>query len=203
MAKRWREAITSMEKLKMVLNLFADFNEQELENISACFKPTSVRKNDILVHAGSVCNNFYFVRTGCLRTFFMDRNGHEKTRYVMLDNHIGTALTSFISQQASFEFLEALEDTEVLSINHSDFYRFNVEMKNWKHFYQRILEMAYAFQNKRIEQLTTLTARQRYETVLKENPVLLQRLSNRVLASYLDIREETLSRLKRDKTILT
>jgi len=114
----------------------------------------------------------------------------------MLDNHIGTALTSFISQKSSIEFIEALDDTELLAINHADFYRFNKEMDSWKNFYQRILEMAYSFQNRKIEQLVTLTAKQRYDNVLKENPLLIQRLSNRVLASYLDIREETLSRLK-------
>lgn len=114
----------------------------------------------------------------------------------MLDNHIGTALTSFISKNPSFEFIEALDNTELLAINYSDFYRFNKEMDSWKNFYQRILEMAYSFQNRKIEQLTTLTAKQRYDNVLKENTVLIQRISNRILASYLDIREETLSRLK-------
>jgi len=69
-------------------------------------------------------------------------------------------------------------------------------MDNWKIFYQRILEMAYSFQNRKIEQLVTLTAKQRYDNVLQENPALLQRFSNRVLASFLDIREETLSRIK-------
>ena len=69
-------------------------------------------------------------------------------------------------------------------------------MDSWKIFYQRILEMAYSFQNRKIEQLVTLTAKQRYDNVLEENPILIQRLSNRVLASYLGIREETLSRLK-------
>ena len=114
----------------------------------------------------------------------------------MLDNHIGTALTSFISQNPSVEFIEALDDTELLAISHSDFYQLNKEIDAWKNFYQRILEMAYSFQNKKIEQLVTLTAKQRYDIVLKENPALIQRLSNKVLASYLDVREETLSRLK-------
>ena len=69
-------------------------------------------------------------------------------------------------------------------------------MNNWKIFYQKILEMAYSFQNRKIEQIVTLTAKQRYDNILKENPILIQRLSNKMLASYLDIREETLSRLK-------
>lgn len=185
-----------IEKLTTVLKMFADFDERELDKISDCFKPKSVKKNDILLHQGSICKEFYFIHTGCIRTFFIDKNGHEKTRYVMLDNHIGTALTSFISQKPSIEFIEALEETELMAINHTDFYRLNKEIDNWRIFYQRILEMAYSFQNRKIEQLVTLTAKQRYDNVLKENPVLIQRLSNRILASYLDIREETLSRLK-------
>lgn len=86
----------------------------------------------------------------------------------MHDNHIGTALTSFISQKPSIEFIEALENTELLAIRHTDFYRLNKEMNNWKNFYQRILEIAYSFQNKKIEQLVTLTAKQRYEMILKK-----------------------------------
>lgn len=114
----------------------------------------------------------------------------------MLDNHIGTALTSFISQKPSVEMIEALEDTELLAISHADFYRLNIQMDNWRNFYQRILEMAYSFQNGKIEQRVTLTAKQRYEVILNENPALVQQVSNKILASYLDIREETLSRLK-------
>ena len=56
--------------------------------------------------------------------------------------------------------------------------------------------MAYSYQNRRIEQLVTLSAKQRYEQVLNDHPSLIQKLSNKMLASYLDIREETLSRLK-------
>lgn len=176
--------------------MFADFEEHELDKVSECFKQKSVARNSLLLHEGDICKEFYFIRSGCVRTFFIDKNGHEKTRYVMLDHHVGTALTSFISQKPSIEFIEALENTELLAISHSDFYRLNKEMNSWKSFYQRILEMAYSFQNRKIEQLVTLTAKQRYDNIFKENPILIQRLSNRVLASYLDIREETLSRLK-------
>lgn len=67
----------------------------------------------------------------------------------MLDNHIGTALTSYIAQKPSFEFLETLDDTELSAISHSNFFRLNDEMASWKIFYQRILEIAYSFQNKK------------------------------------------------------
>jgi CRP-like cAMP-binding protein len=184
------------EKLKRVLKYLVDFNEQELDTIVKCFKPKSVKRNAFLLSQGDVCTEFYFVYHGCIRTAFMTKEGSEKTRYVMHDHYIGTALTSFISRKPSFEFIDALEDTELLAISHSDFYRLNEEITDWKIFYQRILEMAYAFQNKKIEGLVTLSAKQRYEQLLKEDAVLTQKLSNKVLASYLDMSQETLSRLK-------
>ncbi|MDX9696499.1 MAG: cyclic nucleotide-binding domain-containing protein [Bacteroidales bacterium] len=186
------------DDLKKVLASLTDFTAQELEQIVDCFKPKSVRKNEILLFEGDVCNEFYYVAKGCIRIYFIDKNGHEKTRYIMPGYYIGTALTSFIAQKPSIEFIEALEVSELLAISHFDFYRLNSEMGKWKNFYQQILEMAYTFQNKRIEQLVTLTAKQRYNLVLKESPSLIQGVSNKVLASYLDIREETLSRLKSD-----
>jgi CRP-like cAMP-binding protein len=184
------------EKLKQVLKHLVDFNEQELQIITECFKPKSIKRNASLLLQGEVCSEFYFVHSGCIRTGFLTKDGIEKTRYVMPDNYIGTALTSFISQQPSFEFVDAQEDSELLVISHSDFFKLNQELASWKVFYQRILEMAYAFQNKKIEGLVTLTAKQRYELLLREDAILTQKLSNRVLASYLDMSQETLSRLK-------
>ena len=184
------------DKLKIFLKNFADFEEQELDRITGFFKPKSVKKNDILLHEGNVSREFYYVHTGGIRTFFNDKNGYEKTRYVMLDDQIGTTLASFISQKPSIEIIEAIDDSELLTINRNDFYRLTEEISNWKNFYQKILEKAYSFQNRKIEALVTLTAKQRYEQLLTENPLFTQRLSNKVLASYLDMREETLSRLK-------
>lgn len=174
----------------------ADFSEDDLERIAKHFYPKSAKRNTYLLHEGSVCKEFYFVYKGCIRTYFLDKAGNEKTRYVMPDAYIGTALSSFISQQPSLEFIEVLDDSELLAITHHDFYQLNHELNSWKVFYQRMLEMAYSFQNRKIESLVTLTAKQRYEQLLREQPILIQRLSNKVLASYLDVKPETLSRLK-------
>jgi CRP-like cAMP-binding protein len=183
-------------RLKILLKTFADFNEKELDYIVGFFKPQTVKRNSILLHEGNIFKDFYFLSTGCIRTYFIDKNGSEKTRYVILNDQVGTALKSFITQKPSVEFIESLEDTDFLAISYRDFFQLNKELNNWKIFYQTILERAYSFQNRKIEALMTQTARQRYEELLKNNPALTQRLSNKVLASYLDMREETLSRLK-------
>lgn len=182
--------------LKQLLKYVVDFDDRTLEIISQHLKPQFFRKNSMLLSQGDVCNEFYFVIEGCIRTCFISKEGDEKTRYIMLGPSMGTALTSFITQQPSFEFLDALEDTKLYSISHSDFYQLNKELPPWAQFYQKILEMAYTFQNKKIESRVTLSAKQRYEQLLSENPRIIQTLSNKVVASYIDVAQETLSRLK-------
>lgn len=184
------------KNLKQLIHFFSSIDEKDLNKIVDCFQLRVLKKNELLLVAGNVCDKFYFINSGCIRTYFITKQGHEKTRYIMMEPSIGTALTSFISQQPSFEFIDALEKTEILSITHTDFFRLVNEIPAWKNFYLKLLEMAYSFQNKKIESLVTLTAKERYEELIKENPKIIQRISNKILASYLDVKQETMSRLK-------
>lgn len=184
------------EGLKRLIRHIVDIDDRQLDIITKEFKPMPVKQGALLLSAGDICSGFYYVHTGCLRAYFMTKDGHEKTRLVMPDCSIGTALTSFISQKPSFEFIDALENTELMVVNYTSFYRLIGEVPEWRNFYMKILEMAYIYQNKRIENLSVLSARQRYEKLLEESPSLVQKLSNKILASYLDIAQETLSRLK-------
>jgi CRP-like cAMP-binding protein len=110
---------------------------------------------------------------------------------------VGTALSSFINQEPSFEFVDALEDSELLCISRTQFYQLVDEVPGWANYYRKLLESAYSYQNKRIEYLVTMTARQRYDDILKNHPEYIQRLPNHILASYLDMSQETLSRMKK------
>ncbi|MGB4930604.1 MAG: Crp/Fnr family transcriptional regulator [Chitinophagales bacterium] len=184
------------QKLIQLLRYVYDFDEQNLQTLLPYFKPVSVKKNDVLLQQGAICKNFYFVIDGCIRTYFISKEGYEKTRYIMLAPSMGTALTSFINQQPTAEILDALEDSSMFAIDYSDFNNLVSTMPQWAQFYQRILEMAYTFQNKKIESLVTLSAKQRYQQLMHENPAIIQTVSNKIVASYLDMAQETLSRLK-------
>jgi hypothetical protein len=92
--------------------------------------------------------------------------------------------------------LDSLEESSLLAIGREPFYQLVATLPAWKDFYLRILEMAYSFQNIRIENLVSYSAMERYEQLIKDNPGLLQSVPGRIIASYLDIAPETLSRLK-------
>jgi CRP-like cAMP-binding protein len=185
-----------MDILKYYIKKNIDINDNQLDEITSHFQLKTVKRNSVLLSAGETCKELYIVNSGCIRTYYITKQGHEKTRYIAFEGTIVTSLASFISQQSSFEFMDAIEDTELFVIRHNDFNKLLVKVPAWETFYRKILEMAYIYQNKRIESLVTLTAKQRYDKLLKENPEYFQRLSNKILATYLDITQETLSRLK-------
>jgi len=184
------------EQLKRYLQLNISISTDKLDEIVKQFKPLSVKKNTILLLQAETCNKLYFVNQGCIRTYYITEQGHEKSRLIAFEGMIATSLSSFISQQPSFEFVDALEDSELLYISYNSFHQLLNNVPEWRDFYLKLLEFAYLYQNKRIEELVTLSAGERYEILLNKHPQYTQRLSNKVIASYLDITQETLSRLK-------
>ncbi|MEP6613003.1 MAG: Crp/Fnr family transcriptional regulator [Mucilaginibacter sp.] len=183
-------------QLKRYVNLNIPVSMGRVDEIVKFFKPLAVKKNTALVSHGDTCNKLYFVNKGCIRTYYITEQGHEKTRFIAFEGMVATSLSAFISRQPSFEFVDALEDSELLYITHADFYKLAANVPEWQNFYLKLLEFAYIYQNKKIEELVTLSAGERYAILMKEHPGYIKRLSNKVLASYLDITQETLSRLK-------
>ncbi|MFH7015740.1 Crp/Fnr family transcriptional regulator [Flavobacterium sp. FlaQc-47] len=184
-------------------DIFKDFitelakvNKKDMDRIMSCINTYKVKRNTIILSQGEICSHYYFLEKGCMRTYYVTKEGLEKTRLISFDNTPVTALTSFITQKPSLEYIDALEDSELLSISQTDFFMLLDEIPSWALFYRKNLELAFAFQNSRIEDLVTLSAKERYEKLLKEQPHYIRRLSNRVVATYLGISQETLSRLK-------
>lgn len=185
-----------IEKLKYFLRGNINIGEKQIDEIMACFKLKTLKKNTLLISEGEVCREIYFVHRGCIRIYYITDHGHEKTRYVAFENSLATAISSFIFQQPSSEFVDTLENSELYAVSHKDFYQLVSEIPQWEKLYRTFLELAYIYQNKKMEDLVTLTAKQRYDKLMIERPIYIQRLSNKILASYLNVTQETLSRLK-------
>ncbi|WP_374950328.1 Crp/Fnr family transcriptional regulator [Mucilaginibacter sp.] len=184
------------DSLTSFLRTNTQLNEDELNEVLQYFKPRSYKKNSIIIFKGDDCDQLYFVVKGCIRTYYLAANSAEKTRYIAFNGSMGTALSSFIDQTPSIEYVDALDNTELLSINRKHFFMLVAQMPEWAAFYIRFLQSAYVQQANRIAQIVSLTATERYQNLLANKPYYVNRLSNKVLASYLDIAQETLSRLK-------
>ena len=184
------EQLTHFIKEKVAIS------DADLTHILPFFKPFTAKKNELLVSPGEFGQQLFFVKKGCIRIFFINEEGQESTRFLAFENHFASALVSFITETSSIEYVQALEDCELLYINRTDFFTLLETIPVWEKFYRHYLEFAYVTNTNRLMSFITMDAKTRYENLLKERPIVVKRLPNKVVASFLNISQETLSRLK-------
>ncbi|SEL52821.1 cAMP-binding domain of CRP or a regulatory subunit of cAMP-dependent protein kinases [Aquimarina amphilecti] len=173
-----------------------DIDDHDLKIVLSYFKTIKKSKNQTLLPSGKNSQVSYFVIKGCLRLFYIDEEGKDITRYIAFENQFATELVSFITNQPAQESIQAIENSELLYITHQDFRYLMEIIPKWKDFYNIYLEKAYVNNAKRLISFTTLNASERYKQLFKINPNIVKRLPNKVVASYINISQETLSRIK-------
>lgn len=174
-------------------------SSNEIEQLVAAFQAKKVKKNEILISKGDICRYTYFVCKGAMRAFFISEDGQEATRYIALENQFITTIHSFISQSPTNEFIQATEDTDLVYISYTDFKQVISVTTLARDLYIKQLEVAYITNHWRLESFLKMGAKERYAFLLKTNPAIIQRISNKIVASYLGITQESLSRLKAQK----
>ncbi|QBQ41706.1 Crp/Fnr family transcriptional regulator [Sphingobacterium psychroaquaticum] len=185
-----------MEELAAYIRNQIAVTDAELTTILSYFKPLKVKKNELLLSNGDTSQRTFFVLKGCLRIFFVGDDGQDSTRYFAFENQFATALMSFITGQPAEECVQAVEESEILYISHHNFYELLALVPAWEAFYRKYLERAYVTNTKRLMSMYVQDALSKYRQLLADDPIIVQRLSNRIVASYLGISQETLSRLK-------
>ncbi|MDO3644262.1 Crp/Fnr family transcriptional regulator [Mucilaginibacter sp. L3T2-6] len=184
------------DELRKALSVNLSVTDEQWATIAGFYKPLTARRNEILLEKGKISQYMYFIAKGCLRILLIDDDGQEATRFLMFEGQMGTAFPSFVLKQPSKASIQCVEPSEMLVIGYNDYQRLIDEMPGWETMTRLNLERAYIDAIERIESLITMDARERYDILLKQNPIIVQRLPNKIVADYLGISQETLSRLK-------
>lgn len=185
-----------MNALKTYIRRTVDIEESVLSDICSHFEATTVPKGTHLLNEGEYSKYTYFVLEGCLRIYYINNEGLESTRYLAFEHHLATALVSYINQEPSLECMQAMEDSRLLRISHERFDTLRNTYPQWDDFYRAYLEKAYSKTVSRLFSFTSMDAKNRYQQLLRISPEIVQRLPNKIVASYLGISQETLSRIK-------
>ena len=178
------------------LNRFASFTEAELAEINKCFHPLKLKKGKPFLRQGQHCRHVVFIVKGVLRIFYM-KEGKPVTRYLGMEPSFITSLSSFISQTPAHENIEAIEDSELLLISYEDMLRLCKVQHAWETLYRKVLEHMFMCVEDRIREFITLTAEERYATILRDRPRLIQRVPQKYIASYIGVAPQSLSRLQK------
>ena len=173
-----------------------NLSDDQLRNVLSRFKTISIDKNTILLERNTVSNQLFFIKKGCLRLYYVNEDHNVLTRFMAFENTFLTSIVSFISREPSTEYIQAVENSELLVITYDEFSCLRKTIPEWDNIYIHILEYGLTVITSKLSSLLTQNATERYLSLLKNNPELVQRLSNANLAAYLNISPETLSRLK-------
>ncbi|GJM33306.1 MAG: Crp/Fnr family transcriptional regulator [Saprospiraceae bacterium] len=154
-----------------------------------------VKKNEYLLRPGMVERNIYLVESGALRIVYLTEF-EEHTIRLGYKNSLITSLSSFLKDQPSEFYIQAIRKTKLSVIRKTDFVTFVQQDQNWQLQYQAILEDLVVQQMEREIDLLTFSPVERLKRVLERSPQLFQEIPAKYIASYLRMTPETLSRLR-------
>lgn len=186
-------------------------NKQLLENISkhiilsseewnlfeTFWTEKTVAKGDFILRNGETCRTDNYIISGALKAFYINsKNGREEILYFAIDDWWASDIESFQNQKPSIYNIQALEKTTILQIGHYSFKEMLEQIPKLEKYFRIILESYLGSLQKRIIQNNVYDAEQRYLEFIERYPKIIERVPQYLIASYLGISSEFLSRIR-------
>ena len=153
-------------------------------------------KRQYVVQQGDICKYLSFVRSGCLRTFHIDKDGQEHIIRFALENWWTADLGSFIAQTPADCNVQCLENTEVIQFSNENLQQLYSEIPKLERLFRIIFQNAFAASEKRVIRNFSLSAKECYLLFQEQYPQIEQRVPQYMIASYLGITKEFLSKIR-------
>lgn len=187
-----------IEKLVQYINekIKVKLTESETLLLSEVFYLKKLRKHQYFIQSGEVCRNVAFVAKGSLKKYSIDDTGKENVLELYIENWWAGDKESFMTGSPTPYFIDACEETQLLVLNKETF---NKNINNLPFITQlnNILTEKNSYQLvKRLHSSQTLSSEQKLEQLLNTNPEFFQRFPQHIIASYLGMTKETLSRIR-------
>lgn len=172
-------------------------SDSELEKLNGLTKSRILKKNDFLIQEGNICNEIVLIKTGILRSFYRNSEGNEITKCIAFENELASAYSSFITQQPTFENIQAICNTEVIVLKRKDIYNLYENSLEWQKLGRLLTELEYIQLENRTVSFQKQTAKERYDTLINNHSKYLKYIPLKYLSSYLGITSRHLSRLRK------
>lgn len=185
-----------MDELKKSISNYISLSEQEMDIFCSEFTFKTLKRKEFLFQEGQVCKTVVFIRKGCLRYFYMNE-GEEKTGQFFFENGWYTDYDSFLTQKPTQQFTQALEPTELWVLSKENLYKLYENNPKIERFGRIMAENAYLGSRKNNIDFLTLNPEERYLKLITERPKIMERVSLKYIASYLGIKPESLSRIRK------
>ena len=174
------------------------FSDEEFNSFTSYLTPVIIKKKEFFTVQGEQCTYLAFVNSGCLRAFYTDDKGDEFTMYFAFLNWWTGDKTSFYSGTPARYSVQALEESVL----------FRADKKNWEDALEKIpvfekwyrikVRKSYEATQQKLIESQTQSAEEKYLRLLERAPEIVQRIPQHYIASYLGIKPQSLSRIRKN-----
>jgi CRP-like cAMP-binding protein len=190
-----------LEKLHRHVSARIQITDREFELFANRLKPVVVKKRELFVRAGENSRTAAFVQKGCLRTFYTDLKAIDHVLSLSFEDWWVADLRAFLTGEPAFYSIEALEETELLTIDFDTQEEVYKEAPAFERYFRLLVQNAFIASQNRVMDEMSFTAEERYTQLTDRIPSLELRVAQQHIASYLGITPEALSRIRKSMLI--
>lgn len=189
----------SMEQYQSILNNIARYvtlSEDEQLRLTSIIRTTRVKKRQFIIQPGYVCQYRSYIVQGAFRVFYLGDDGREHTVSIAVEDWFVSDFYSYINQLPATNFAEALEDAIIFQMKYEDIEPLCKEIHSLSEYFRHTTEKAFAYSRRRVISNISKTAEERYLEYCEKYPHIVNRVPQYVLASYLGMSAEFLSKIR-------
>ncbi len=185
------------DELKQYLQSKVEIPDEILEELASLCVPDRTQKGGVVLRINEVCTHNFFVTRGCLRSYVFDKKGREHILQFAPDNWWIAERISLLSGEPATFFIDAIEETEFIKVPEEFLARLSSTVPAAKALIEKLRLNNFKSIRKRLISLLSDTGEDRYLSFIETYPSLALRLPQKMIASYLGITPESLSRIRK------
>ena len=174
--------------------------DEEFELFSQFLFPKSFDKKAILSEEGALCKYVYFILKGSAYSYFLNEHGDKHAIQFALEGYWITDQYGFFSGKPGIYTIETLEPSRILAMNLENYEKICQSNHLFEHFFRILIQNAFIALQYRLAKTNSEDAEHRYDEFSKLHPSFVQRIPQYLIASYLGIKPQSLSRIRKEKT---
>ncbi|HWK98486.1 MAG TPA: Crp/Fnr family transcriptional regulator [Parapedobacter sp.] len=173
------------------------FSLEDMVIFNDLLKPKTIKKKQLLLREGEICNFEAYIVSGCLRTFYIDENGSEVILQFSVEDWWVSDIGSFHDRTPSLLYIEAIEDSELLTLNPASKEELLARVPQFERVFRLMIQRHVSALERRLIRTIAKTAEERYVEFIRQYPKIALRVPQHYIASYLGMTPEFLSKVRR------
>jgi len=171
--------------------------KEEVNYFTSLLKFEEVNRKDFLLKEGQLAKHINYVHSGALKAYYLDSESNENIIMLAIDDWWVTDMYSYVMDKPAMLNIDAIEHSLIFQLQKNDFDKLVVKIPKFERFFRILMQNAYIREQLRVIQNLAMPAEERYVNFLKKYPHLVQRVSQKQIASYLGVTPEFLSAVRK------